>query len=290
METGSSIFCGFKVTLPFVSKSTCSNQATAAQLILFAVFDVLSQAIQIVQESPVDHMSCGLQRKDFRIGFYEVDTPGTSQPSFVQHHQQFIGGQSTHILRSLRHIGGIQTIGTDGDINVFGIFADNFQGLINGSFPTVFMDVDGTDDRCTIFHGIIVFFPVVSGPADPNMSDFGCIHVGIIIDPIKRRATGQFIITEMRVVVQMGIEVQHTDFLGMPFGNFTDNRVCDPMVPANGDGDNLGISQFANPLPDGFEGKVVVAILGGNIAGISNSQVIEAIQVVIRKETGITEE
>lgn len=122
------------------------------------------------------------------------------------------------------------------------------------------------------------------------MSDFGCIHVGIIIDPIKRRATGQFIITEMRVVVQMGIEVQHTDFLGMPFGNFTDNRVCDSMVPANGDGDNLGISQFANPLPDGFEGKVVVAILGGNIAGISNSQVIEAIQVVIRKETGITEE
>lgn len=152
------------------------------------------------------------------------------------------------------------------------------------------MDVDGTDDRCAIFYGIVVFFPMVSGSTDPDMSDLGGIHVGIIVDPIERRTPGQFIITEMGVVVQMGVKVENAYFLRIPFGDFTDDGIGNAMVPANGNGDNFGISQFANPLPDGFEGKVVVAILGDNIAGISNSQVIEAIQVVIRKETGITEE
>lgn len=260
------------------------------QSYLFAFFDMLSQAVQIVQECPVNHMGRRLQGEHFRIGFHKVNAFRPCQSCFMEHHQQFIRSQTTHVLGCLRHVGCIQTVCTYGNVDIFRILADYFQGFGNGGLPAVFMDVDGTNDRRTIFHGIVVFFPMVSGPADPDVGNLRGIHIRIVVNSVERRATGQFIIAEMRVIVQVGIKVQDADFLGMAFGDFADDGVGNTVIPADGNGDNLGISQFANPLPDGFEGKVVVAILGGNIAGISHSQVIEAIQVVIRRETGITEE
>ena len=205
----------------------------------------------------------------------------------MDHHAELIRGQTTHVLRSLRHVRSIQRVRTNCDIDKVRVLECELDCLVYACLPAVLLDLSAENHVCTELLRIVELLLMVSRSAYADVDNLGRIHVRVLIHLVEGRAARVEIVAEASVVVEMGVKVQNTDALRMALRNLTHNRKRNPVVSAESQRHRTRIEYCCDSLADLLEGEIIASVLASDISEVSNLQVVEGVEVKVRKEAGV---